>query len=309
MVRTLFALPSLEVIKKTAIEVRDDGCFGLAAQLAFYFLLSLFPALLFLVALIGYVPVDDALDQLLATLGTVAPRELVILLRTQLEEIASGNQASLLTIGIAGAIWSSSAAMVAIIDALNHAYDVSEWRPWWKRRLVALSLTIALATFIIASLALVLIGPDAARRVAGWVGAAPVAVVLWSLLRWPVMIMLVVFGINIVYVFAPNRGARWLWITPGAIVATMLWILSSFAFKAYVVNFGNYTATYGAIGGIIVTMMWFYVSSLAILIGAELNGVIEREGQPVANISQSHGHASIRRPPARPRPAPTGAEH
>jgi membrane protein len=266
------------VIAKTASEVGEDRCFGLAAQLAFYFLLALFPALLFLVALIGYVPIENALDELLATLGTVAPRELVALLRTQLAAIASGSQAGLLTLGIAGAVWSSSAAMVAIIDALNHAYDVDEWRPWWKRRLVALALTIALAAFIIVSLALLLIGPEAARRAAGWVGVAPMAVLLWSLLRWPVMILLVVFGVNLVYYLAPNRYARWQWITPGAVLATALWIVSSFAFKFYVMNFGNYTATYGAIGGIIVTLLWFYVSGLAILIGAELNGVIQRDG-------------------------------
>jgi membrane protein len=277
MFDTLRSLSWRVVLQRTVAEVQEDGCFGLAAQLAFYFLLALFPALLFLVALIGYVPIEDALDELLATLGTVAPGELVALLRTQLEQITSGSPASLLTLGIVGAIWSSSAAMVAIIDALNHAYDVGEWRPWWKRRLLALGLTVALAAFIIASLALVLIGPDAARLIAGWVGAGPVAVFLWSLLRWPVMVMLVIFGLNLVYYFAPNRAAPWMWITPGAILATALWILSSFAFKFYVVNFGNYTATYGAIGGIIVTMLWFYVSSVAILIGAELNGVVEQE--------------------------------
>ena len=280
MFETLRSISWRAVIRRTAAEVADDRCFGLAAQLAFYFLLALFPALLFLVALIGYVPVDNAFDELLATLGTVAPHELVVLLRTQLEEITSGSPASLLTLGIVGAVWSSSAAMVAIIDALNHAYDVSEWRPWWKRRLVALGLTLALATFIIVSLALVLVGPDAARRVAGLLGAAPSAVFVWSLLRWPVMIGLVTFGVNLVYYFAPNRTVRWTWVTPGAILATALWILSSFAFKFYVVNFGNYTATYGAIGGIIVTMLWFYVSSVAILIGAELNAVIDHEQQP-----------------------------
>ena len=263
------------MIRQTAKEVVEDGCLGLAAQLSFYFLLALFPALLFLVALIGYVPVEDALDQLLTALGSVAPGELIALLRAQLDEISSGRQASLLTLGIAGAIWSSSAATVAIIDALNHAYDVSEWRPWWKRRVVALALTAALAVFIIVSLILVVVGPDAARRVAEWVGAAPAAVVLWSVLRWPVMIALVIVGVNLVYHFAPNREVRWAWITPGAVVATALWIGCSFAFKFYIVNFGNYTATYGAIGGIVVTMLWFYVSSLAILIGAELNGVIE----------------------------------
>jgi membrane protein len=266
---------SLGIARRTLSEIGEDNCLGLAAQLAFYFLLALFPALLFLVALIGYVPVEDALDELLATLGTVAPRELVALLRDQLREVTAGNEASLLTLGIVGAIWSSSAAMVAIIDALNRAYDVEEWRSWWKRRAVAIVLTVAVALFIIVSLALVLIGPDLATRVAGWFGLGGAAAVAWSILRWPVMIFLVVFGVDLVYHFAPNRAVRCAWITPGSLLATGLWILSSFAFKFYVVNFGNYSATYGAIGGIIVTMLWFYVSSLAILVGAELNGVLE----------------------------------
>jgi membrane protein len=286
-------IPWRDVAKRTFADISADNCAGLAAQLAFYFLLALFPALLFFVALIGYVPIENALDELLRTLGTVAPRELVELVRKQLGEIASGSQASLLTLGIIGAIWSSSAAMVAIIDALNRAYDVGEWRPWWKRRLVALALTVALALFIILSLAFVLIGPDAAARVASWVDAAPAAVFVWSLLRWPVMILLVVFGVDLVYHFAPNRPSRWTRITPGSLLATTLWIISSFAFKCYVMNFGNYTATYGAIGGIIVTMLWFYVSSFAILVGAELNGVIEHTRGPVA-ISESDGRVRSR---------------
>jgi membrane protein len=265
-----------EVFTRTIAEISADNCVGLAAQLAFYFLLALFPALLFLVALIGYVPVENAIDELLATLGTVAPRELIELLRTQLLEIINGSQAGLVTLGIVGAIWSSSAAMVAIIDSLNRAYDVREWRPWWKRRVVAILLTVALALFIITSFALVLIGPDVATRASAWFGLAPAAAVLWAILRWPVMVVLVVLGVDLVYHFAPNRSAPWRWVTPGSLCATALWIGSSFAFKVYVVNFGNYTATYGAIGGIIVTMLWFYVSSLAILVGAELNGVIER---------------------------------
>jgi membrane protein len=292
-------------VRRTIDEIADDNCLGLAAQLAFYFLLALFPALLFLVALIGYVPVEHALDELLATLGTVAPQELVALLRDQLEQITAGNEASLLTLGIVAAIWTSSAAMVAIIDALNRAYDVREWRPWWKRRLLAIVLTIALALFIIVSLALVLIGPDVAMRIAGWIGLGRLAAIIWSILRWPFMLVLVAFGVTLVYHFAPNRATPWRLITPGSLFATVLWVVSSFAFKLYVVNFGSYTATYGAIGGIIVTMLWFYVSSLAILIGAELNGVLEHE-RLAAPLAQAQGPA--RDAPPRRRSAPCGDE-
>jgi membrane protein len=153
----------------------------------------------------------------------------------------------------------------------------------------------------------VLIGPDAATRVASWLGTAPIAVWLWSLLRWPVMLFLVILGVDLVYHFAPNRRGRWSWITPGSLLATLLWILISFAFKFYVVNFGTYTATYGAIGGIIVTMLWFYVSSLAILVGAECNGVIDHsfrtEPLSASRTSAPRGLAvpeAARRSPAKP---------
>jgi membrane protein len=265
-----------DIARKTIHEIDEDNCLGLAAQLAFYFLLALFPALLFLVALIGYLPVEDALADLIRALGAVAPREILTLLRGQLDRIAEGNEGGLLTLGFIGAIWSSSAAMVAIIDALNHAYDVDEWRPWWKRRIVSILLTVALSVFILIALTFILIGPEMAYSIADWAGVAPAVALVWQIVRVPVMILCIILGIDIVYHFAPNRATRWTWITPGSIFATGSWLLSSFAFRFYVTNFADYTATYGAIGGIIVTMLWFYVCALTMLIGAELNGVIEQ---------------------------------
>jgi membrane protein len=278
-----------DILKRTVREIDDDNCLGLAAQLAFYFLLALFPAVLFLVALAGYLPVENALTELVVALGAVAPEELLTLLRGQLDQIAQGRHASLLTLGIIGAIWSSSAAIVAIIDALNHAYDVTEWRPWWKRRLVAIILTIVLALFTLVTLAFVLIGPTLAFRAAQWLGFAPAVAIVWQLIRWPIILLSAVLGVDLVYHFAPNRAARWTWITPGALMATALWVASSFGFKFYLTNVADYAATYGTIGGVIVTMLWFYVSGLAILIGAELNGVIEaawRSSRSNASTSQ-----------------------
>ncbi|MEX1128423.1 MAG: YihY/virulence factor BrkB family protein [Vicinamibacterales bacterium] len=269
-----------EILKRTAQEIGADNCLGLAAQLAFYFFLALFPALLFLVALIGYLPVENALAGLLEALGAVAPGAALTLLKEQLDALSDARHGSLLTLGIVGAIWSSSAAMVAIIDALNHAYDVEEWRPWVKRRSLAILLTISLALFIIASLALVLLGPALAGWAADRFGLAPAVEAAWRLARWPVIFALVVFGVDLVYYFAPNRKARWAWITPGSLVATVLWIATSVGFRLYVTNFADYNATYGAIGGVIVILLWFYVSAFAILIGAELNGVIEQAEPP-----------------------------
>ena len=264
-----------DIVRRTIAEVSHDNCIGLAAQLAFYFFLALFPALLFLVALLGYLPIDRALTTLLAALGPVAPAEMIALLRGQIDELRQGSHASLLTVGILGAIWSSSAATVAIIDALNHAYDVAERRPWWKRRLVALGLTIGLAVFIVAALLFVLIGPDVVRWAGGRFGFASGVAGAWAIVRWPLIISFVMLGVDLVYHFAPNLRRDWAWITPGSMLATVLWIASSLAFKLYVSRFADFNATHGAIGGVVVILLWFYVSSFAILIGAELNGVIE----------------------------------
>jgi membrane protein len=272
-------IPPREIIQRTIAEIGDDHCVGLAAQLAFYFFLALFPALLFLVALIAYLPLENALTELIAALGVVAPGEALALLQRQLDEIMRDGHGGLLTLGIVGALWSSSAAMVAIIDALNHAYDITEWRSWWRRRLVAILLTIALALFIVASLTLILAGPEVVSWAAARFGLADEFVLAWSLVRWPLIILFVMLGVDLVYYFAPNTKARWVWLTPGSALATALWIASSFAFKFYVANFGNFNATYGAIGGVVVILLWFYVSGFAILIGAELNGVIEHARQ------------------------------
>jgi membrane protein len=140
---------------------------------------------------------------------------------------------------------------------------------------VAIALTMALAVFTLIAVAFVLIGPSMASRVAGWFGLAPAFALVWQLIRWPVILVATVLAIDLVYHFAPNRTARWTWITPGALVATALWVASSFVFKFYVTNVADDTVTYGTIGGVIVTMLWFYVSGLALLIGAELNAVLE----------------------------------
>lgn len=275
------AIPWREIVKRTITEAKHDNCLGLAAQLAFYFLLAVFPALLFLIALIAYVPVETALSELLAALGTVAPHHLVDLLRQQVSLIARTPQKGFLILGIVGAIWSSSAAMVAIIDAMNRAFGVTEWRPWWRRRLVAICLTVALALFTVFALILVLIGPATILRLASWLGVGPVVALVWQMLRWPVIIYFVVLSVDLVYHLAPNRHRRWVWVTPGSMLATMIWLAASLAFKLYVSRFEDYTAAYGAISGAIVAMLWFYVSSVAILIGAELNAVIEDTPRPI----------------------------
>lgn len=269
-------IPWKELARRTIADTLDDGCPGLAAQLAFYFLLALFPTLLFLVSLLSYLPLGASLRDLLGQLEAILPGEILQIVRGQLDELLAGDHGGLLTIGIAGAVWSSSSAIAAIITALNRAFDIEEWRPFWKRRLMSVLLTIALAVFVVAAFAFVVGGADLARWIAGEVGLGARFAQIWIVLQWPVALLLVVVAVDLVYHFAPNTTARWVWVTPGALLATVLWLLTSVGFKIYVQNFAAYSAVHGAIGAVIVLMLWFYLSGLALLIGAELNAEIHK---------------------------------
>jgi membrane protein len=264
-----------ELVTRTAREVQADNCLNLAAQLAFYFFLALFPALLFVVALVSFLPVSGLIGGITAMLARVAPSDVINIVQEQILKIASDENGGLLTFGMLGAIWSMSSGMDAIISTLNQAYDIQEGRPWWKVKAMAIGLTIALAVFIVISMALVMVGPTLGAQMAGWFNLGPAFTVAWNIVRWPIVFGLVTLAIAFIYYYAPDAEQEWVWITPGSVLAALLWLVISAGFKFYVTNFASYNATYGAIGGVIVLMLWFYVSSLAVLVGAELNAEIE----------------------------------
>ena len=263
-----------ELIKRTAKEVNADDCLGLAAQLAYYFFLALFPAVLFLLAVASFFPLDTLTHDVIGALRPFTPTDVLTFLEEQLLRVSNADSGGILTVGILGAVWSSSAAVVAIIGSLNRAYDIEEGRPWWKVRLTAIGLTIALAIFLLVSFTLITAGPSLAEYFASTLGLGGVFEWTWKIVQWPIAFALVSTAIGLVYYFAPDAEQYWLWITPGAVVATVLWICVSLILKVYVTSFADYNA-YGAVGGVIVLMLWFYVSGLAILVGAELNAEIE----------------------------------
>jgi membrane protein len=273
---SMFAIPISwgELLKRTAKEFSADNCLGLAAQLAYYCLLALVPALVFVIALTSFFPAG-VIDQLIASVASIAPAEMTELLRTQFQSIAAGNNGGLLTFGFLMALWSSSAAIVSVTDALNRAYDIEEARPWWKVRLTAILLTIALAILVLVSLTLVIAGPSIAEWLADRTGLGSVFTWTWKILQWPLVFVLVSTGLGLINYFAPDADQDWVWISPGAVLGTALWLVASLAFKFYVANFSDYNATYGSLGGIIVLMLWFYISGLAVLAGAEMNAEIE----------------------------------
>jgi membrane protein len=264
-----------ELVKRTARETSADNGLGLAAQLAYYFFLALFPALLFFIALASFVISPQMIDQVVNMLAGIAPEAVVEIIRDQLQELSRSQSGGLMTFGVAAAIWSSSAAMVGLIDALNRAYDVEDARPWWKQRLIAILLTIGVAIFILLSIALVITGPQLAEYVAGQVGLGAAFEWTWKILQWPLVFALIATAFGLIYYFAPNVDQDFVWLTPGSVLAAVLWLAGSVAFRFYVVNFGSYNATYGTIGGVMVLMLWLYLSGLVILVGAEMNAEIE----------------------------------
>ena len=264
-----------ELIRRTFRETIDDDCLGLAAQLSYYLFLALFPAILFLLAVASFFPIHNLTDEIGTALGPFVSAEVLQLIQDQMQRLANADSGGLLTFGFFSALWSSSAGLVAIVSSLNRAYDIVEGRPWWRVRLVAIALTLGMAVFVLLALALVVGGPALARYLGDTVGLGAGFKWAWLILQWPLAFAMVSTAIGLAYYFGPDAEQEWAWVNPGAIVATVLWLVVSLAFKFYVARFTDYNASYGAVGGVMVLMLWFYVSGLAILVGAELNSEIE----------------------------------
>ena len=264
-----------ELLKRTWKEIIEDDVLALSAQQAYYFFFSLFPALLTLISIASFFPLQNLTDEVIRTLGRFAPPEALSIINEQLMQIGNQKNGGLLTFAFFLTIWSTSGAMVSIISTLNTAYDITESRGFVKVRVIAILLTLGLAFFILASIALIIVGPAAAERVADALNLGVVFEWAWKVLQWPVVFALAATGIALIYYFAPDAEQDWVWLTPGAVLATVLWILVSLGLKFYLSSVSNFNETYGAIGGVMVLLLWFHLTSIAILVGSELNAEIE----------------------------------
>jgi membrane protein len=258
--------------------INDHDIFGRAAQLSYYFLLAVFPLLLFLMTLLGYLAEAGSglRNKLLTYLATVMPSSSVTLVHTTLDEITRARGGGKLSLGILAALWAASNGMGAISDTLNVAYAVKEDRPWWKVRLVAIFLTIMVSLFIVVTLAIVLFGGQLGERVAAHFGFSAAFTIAWKILQWPIALLFLLLTFDLIYYFAPNdRRPKRRWWTAGAITAVILWLLVSFGFRLYLHYFNSYSVTYGSLGALIVLMLWFYFTGVSILIGGEVNSELE----------------------------------
>jgi membrane protein len=275
------AKETLATLKRTATRFREDNLTDWAAALTYYGLLSLFPALIALVSLLGLFGdprgTTATMTEIVASLG---PESAVETFEGPIESIASNRGAAgfAFVIGLALALWSASGYVGAFIRASNVIYRTPESRPFWKLRPLQIGITLAMiAMLALLALGLVMTGPIVAA-VAGPIGLDDTAVSVWNLAKWPAMAAIFILMVAVLYYTSPDarlRGFRW--VTPGSLVAIVVWAAASGGFAFYVANFGSYERVYGTLGGLVVLLIWFWISNLAILFGHQLNAEIERE--------------------------------
>ncbi len=265
----------LELLRRTANELVEGDCLDVASQLAYNFLLSIFPALMMLLALASFFQLQQWTGEAGSMLAPFATAEVVGLIRNEMVRLSELKSSGILTFGAAAALWSSSSALVAVVQSVNSAYGLQESRPWWKVRLLASALTAALGAITLAAIVGLTAGSALARRLDDSTGAGSAFELLWAVVKWPVAFALLGAAFSLVYYFAPDAEQKWNRTMPGAALGAGLWVAASFCFKLYIANFSTYRA-YGAVGAVITMLLWLYVSSLALLLGAELNAKVEQ---------------------------------
>ncbi|MFJ4126503.1 YihY/virulence factor BrkB family protein [[Kitasatospora] papulosa] len=286
-----------QVLKRTVKEFKRDELTDRAAGLTYYGILALFPALLVLVALLG-IAGDSATKTVLENIQKLAPgsaRDVITNAVTQLQ--ASGGTSTVLAIvGLLGALWSASGYIAAFIRASNVVYDMPEGRPAWKILPVRVGLTLVLMILACASALIVVLSGGLARQIGTALGVGDTAMTVWSIAKWPVLVVLVAFMLAILYWAAPNaKGRGFKFISLGSLLALLIWMVASAGFAIYVANFGSYNKTYGALAGVIIFLVWLWITNLAALLGLEFDAEMARERAIVS------GHPSDKEPYAEPR--------
>ena len=286
-------------LKRTVKEFSDDNLTHWAAALTYYGVLSIFPALLATVSILGLIG-SSAIQPLLDNLSSVAPGPAKEILTSALQGLQqSGSSGLLFVIALAGALWSASGYISAFMDASNAIYDIDEGRPIWKKLSLRIGVTVLMVVLLAAgAVAVVLTGP-VAEQAGSLFGVGDSALAVWDIAKWPVLVLIVSFMLAVLYYATPNvRQPGLRSVLPGGVLAVILWILVSVAFAFYVANFGSYNKTYGAFGGVIVFLVWLWLTNLSILLGAEFNAERAR-GRNIAA-----GHAASEEPYLPPRDRP-----
>jgi len=274
---------SWEVITSVYREVQRTRVLNIAAGLSYYFLLSLFPLLILLATLLGYLPIPNLFQQIMDLAARFMPKDAMGLVQKILKSVLTPNRTGLLSFGIAGTLWAASGGFSAMIDALDIAYDSRSTRSMIKQRLLALALTFMTGALMALALLLTIAGGKIGLLIGKLLHRSDLFQTLWPYMRWSIIVVAIVLSLELLYFIGPNVKQKFRRTLPGAILGTLLWIVISAAVNIYISHFANYNKTYGAIGAVIALMLWMYVSSIAILIGAEFNSeLLKAEGKKLA---------------------------
>lgn len=264
--------------------------FQAAAALSYYFVLATFPALIFLSAVMASFPLPDLFDHVINLMMKLLPADTMHLVQSVLLSVLTSNRKAWIPVSIIAVIWITSAAFDALIEALDIAYDVTDPRPFWKTRLLAIGLSAASSALLIAALSVMILGPRFAEWLAAFMDLSRAFVLVWPILHWAVAVSFTVVAVELIYYFAPNVKQRFAETLPGALLAVVCWLFLSGLLGIYLRHFADYNAIYGTLGGFIAFMTWLYWNSFVLMLGAELNSEIAKaNGRRLTEPTESHG--------------------
>ncbi|MDF2446001.1 MAG: Inner rane protein YihY [Moraxellaceae bacterium] len=278
------------LMKCTVKDFIADDMPTYASALAYQAFFSLFPFVLFLIALVGFLQIPQFFTWLQQQAAVLLPAEAMDEVMPVIQQLQD-QKAGLLSVGIIVALWSASSGIRSIMNALNVAYDVKEGRPAWKTVPLSVLYTVGFAALLLLAAALMVTGPSVMEWIAGLVGLQDLIVTVWTWVRWPVAVVLLMLVVALIYYVAPDVEQQFRFITPGSVLAVLVWIAASVGFGFYLQNFANYNAMYGSIGAIIILLLYFYLSAAVLLLGAELNAVIEHHSAEGKNPGEKKVHA------------------
>lgn len=287
----LGGLTSKQLVKRVWNGMNDTNLFGRASELAYNFLLALFPLVLFLLSLFGLFASrgTQLRGNLMFYFAQVLPPMAFQVINQTINEVTKNSSGGKITFGIIVSLWVASGGMNSMMSTLNGAYGVREGRSLVKVRSIAVALTIGIATLVISALILVLVGSHIADFIGSELGVAFLVVKAWKILQWPAALAFLVISFSLIYFYGPDlKEQHWYWITPGSVFGVLVWLAASFGFRVYLHFYNTYSGTYGSLGAVIILMVWFYVTGLAFLIGGEINAQIEHaaaeRGHPEAKL-------------------------
>jgi membrane protein len=276
------------VLRKTMHEFSEDQCTDLAAALTYYAVLAIFPAMIALISILGVIGQGPkAVKTITDTLKPLVSQDALHTITTNLNSVANAPGAGVaLVIGILAALWSASGYVGAFSRAMNRIYEIEEGRPFWKLRPVMLALTVVAVVLAALALLMLIVSGPIAQSVGNLIGLGSTAVTVWSIVKWPILALIVVVVVGLLYYVTPNvQQPKFRWISVGAGVAIVVWVLASVAFGFYVANFSSYNKTYGSLAGVIVTLLFLWITNLALLFGGEIDAELERGRQLQAGIA------------------------